>query len=92
MGALLETETLEYWVDRAVGRTVGRAAGGRAGGRAAVGRAGRVFNTPLVNAFLQRGLLNIGCCLGDGFCGALGALLETEAVEQWVLSWGRGLS
>ena len=86
MGALLETETLEYWVDRAVGRTVGRAAGGRAGGRAAVGRAGRVFSRPLVDAFLQRGLLNIRSSLGDGVCGVLGALLDTEAVEQWVLS------
>ena len=70
------------------GRASGWAGGGRSGGRRA---AGRIFNTPLVNAFLQRGLLNMGCCLGDGFCGALGALLETEAVEQWVLSWGRRL-
>ena len=75
-------------------RSRGRAAGGRAGGRAAVGRAGRVFNRPLVNAFLQRGLLNMGCSLGDGVCGvlgalnggweAVGALLEIEALEYWV--------
>ena len=86
MGVVLETETLEYWVDRAGGRAGGRACG-RAGGRAAVGRAGQVFNRPLVNAFLQRGLLNIECSLGDGVCGVLGAFLDMEAVEQWVLSW-----
>ena len=72
MGALLEIEALEYWVDRA---------GGQAGGRA--GRAGRVFSIkPLVNAPLQRGLLNIRNSFGDGVCGAVGAVLGTETVEQ----------
>ena len=47
-----------------------------------------------MNAFLQRGLLNMGCSLGDGVCGvlgalnggweAVGALLEIEAFEYWV--------
>ena len=70
VGALLETDALEYWVDRA---------GGRA---AAVGRAGRFSIRPLVNALSQRGLLNIRSSLGDGVCGALGAVLGTETVEQ----------
>ena len=68
----MEIEALEYWVDRA---------GGQAGGRA--GRAGRVFSIrPLVNALSQRGLLNIRSSLGDGVCGAVGAVLGTETVEQ----------
>ena len=72
MGVVLETEALEYWVDRA--------GGGRAGG----GRAGLVFDKPLANALAagsveywvlswRRGLWSTGC-----------SPLETEAVEQWV--------
>ena len=44
-----------------------------------------------MNALLQRGLLNIGCSLESGVCGVLDVLLETEAGEQWVLSWRRKL-
>ena len=47
----------------------------------------RNVSEPVVNAFLQRGLLNIGRSLGDGVRGVLRALLETEAVEQWVSFW-----
>ena len=70
MASLLETEVLEYWVDRA--------GGGRAGGRAG----GWLFIRPLVGTVLQRGLLNIGCSLGDGVCALLGVLLDTKAVEH----------
>ena len=89
MGAPLERETIEYWgwIEPS---------GGRSGGRRSVGRAGRCFlffYRPLVNALLQRGLLNIGCSLGDGVCALLGVLLDTKAVEHWVLFWrGRLLS
>ena len=81
MGALLEIEAVEYWVDRA---------GGQAGGRA--GRTGRVFSIkPLAKALSQRGLLNTRRSFGDGVCGALGAVLGTETVEQRVFSWRRRL-
>ena len=56
----------------------GRSAGGRAGGRQAGERVG----------FFMELLRMLSCSGGRRF---LGALLETEAVEYWVLCWGRML-
>ena len=94
LGSLLDAKAVEQWVLSWRRMLLSTGWIGRAVGRAAVGRAGLVFDRPLVYAYalLQRRQLNIGRSLGDGVCGVLGALLDKEAVEKWVPPLGDGSS